>query len=87
MDTRHEPWAGVARGICELTLETPDAPRLERFYRDVLGCEVISHQHDRIWLSCGPHARLGIWSPGKKASSRCGTSSSMAKAPVTASAR
>lgn len=66
IDTRHEPLAGVARGICELTLETADLPRLERFYREVLGCEVISRQEDRIWLACGPDARLGIWSPGKK---------------------
>jgi catechol-2,3-dioxygenase len=65
-DTRHEPLAGVARGICELTLETPDLLGLERFYHEVLGCEVISRQEDRIWLSCGAYARLGIWSPGKK---------------------
>jgi catechol-2,3-dioxygenase len=65
-DTRHQAPAGVARGICELTLETPDLLGLERFYREALGCEVISRQEDRIWLSCGAHARLGIWSPGTK---------------------
>ena len=58
--------AGVARGICELTLETADLPRLERFYREVLGCDEISRQEDRIWLACGSAARLGIWAPGKK---------------------
>ena len=56
----------MARGICELTLETADLPRLERFYREAFGCDVISRQEDRIWLTCGSFARLGIWSPGKK---------------------
>lgn len=49
-----------------MTLETADLPRLERFYRDAFGCEVISRQDDRIWLGVGPRARLGIWSPGAK---------------------
>lgn len=66
IETRHEPLAGVARGICEITLETADLPRLERFYRDAFGCDVISRHEDRIWLACGPGARLGIWSPGPK---------------------
>ena len=65
-EARHEPLAGVARGICEITLETADLPRLERFYREAFGCEVISRQDDRIWLAVGPDARLGIWSPGAK---------------------
>jgi catechol-2,3-dioxygenase len=64
--TRNEPLAGVVSGICELTLETADLPRLERFYREAFGCEEISRQGDRIWLACGPHTRLGIWSPGPK---------------------
>ena len=64
--TRNEPLAGVVNGICELTLETADLPRLERFYRDAFGCDEISRQDDRIWLACGPDARLGIWSPGAK---------------------
>ena len=66
IQTGHEPLAGVARGICELTLETADLARLERFYGEVVGCDVISRQEDRLWLACGPDARLGIWSPGKK---------------------
>lgn len=66
METRHEPLRGIARGICEITLETADLPRLERFYRDAFGCDVISRQGDRIWLACGSDARLGIWSPGPK---------------------
>jgi catechol-2,3-dioxygenase len=56
----------VARGICEMTIEASDLGGLERFYRDAFGCEVISRQEDRIWLAVGSHARLGIWSPGKK---------------------
>jgi catechol-2,3-dioxygenase len=35
-------------------------------YQQAFGCGVISRDDDRIWLSCGSHARLGIWSPGKK---------------------
>lgn len=64
--TQDEPLAGVVNGVCELTLETADLARLERFYRDAFGCEEISRQADRIWLACGPHARLGLWSPGPK---------------------
>lgn len=64
--TPQQPLPGVAHGICELTLETSDLPRLERFYRAAFGCDVISRQEDRIWLACGSSARLGIWSPGKK---------------------
>jgi catechol-2,3-dioxygenase len=64
--TLQQPLPGVARGICELTLETADLPGLERFYREAFGCDVISRQEDRIWLACGEAARLGLWSPGKK---------------------
>jgi catechol 2,3-dioxygenase-like lactoylglutathione lyase family enzyme len=53
-------------GICEVSLETGNLPRLERFYRTALGLEVIRRQPDRIWLACGSRARLGIWSPGRK---------------------
>jgi catechol-2,3-dioxygenase len=64
--TPPQPVRGVARGICELTLETDDLPGLERFYREALGCDVISRQEDRIWMACGSFARLGIWAPGEK---------------------
>ena len=56
----------MIRGICELTLETPDLERLEDFYREAFACDVLSRQEDRIWLAVGSHTRLGIWSPGKK---------------------
>ena len=53
-------------GICELTLEAEDLDRLERFYSEVLGLEVIRRQPDRVWLACGSHTRLGLWAPGVK---------------------
>ena len=53
-------------GFAELTLETADLPRMERFYRDALGLEVLSREGDRIWLAVGEHSRLGLWSPGRK---------------------
>jgi predicted enzyme related to lactoylglutathione lyase len=27
---------------------------------------VLAREDDRIWLACGPNARLGIWTPGPK---------------------
>jgi catechol-2,3-dioxygenase len=56
----------LSRGLCELTLETPDPARLATFYRDLLDLELLSEEDDRIWLACGEHARLGLWSPGEK---------------------
>ena len=53
-------------GFCELTLEARDMARLESFYTEVLGLEVLARDDDRIWLAAGPDARLGIWSPGEK---------------------
>lgn len=53
-------------GFAELTLETADLPRMERFYRDALGLEVLSREGDRIWLAVGERSRLGLWSPGSK---------------------
>jgi len=53
-------------GFAELTLETPDPERLERFYVDGCGLEVLSREGDRIWLAAGPGARLGLWTPGEK---------------------
>jgi len=54
------------RGLCELTLETPDPRRLARFYADVFNLPVLSDEDDRIWLGCGDKARIGMWSPGEK---------------------
>jgi catechol-2,3-dioxygenase len=54
------------RGLCELTLETPDPARLAGFYRRVLDLRPLAEEDDRIWLACGEHARLGLWSPGTK---------------------
>ena len=56
----------LTRGICEITLRAEDLGRLECFYRSVFGCTLISRDDDRIWLSCGSRARLGVWTPGKK---------------------
>jgi catechol-2,3-dioxygenase len=53
-------------GFCELTLEARDMARLESFYSEVFGLEVLSREDDRIWLAAGENARLGIWSPGQK---------------------
>jgi catechol-2,3-dioxygenase len=54
------------RGLCELTLETPDPYRLGRFYTEVFELPVLSDEGDRLWLGCGDRARLGLWSPGEK---------------------
>jgi len=27
---------------------------------------VLARERDRVWLAAGPHARLGLWSPGPK---------------------
>jgi len=53
-------------GFAELTLETADLARMERFYRDVLGLDVLAREDDRIWLAVGDRSRLGLWSPGRK---------------------
>src|SRR3954451_15286913 len=53
-------------GICELTLEARDLSRLERFYVDAFGLEVLTREDDRIWLAAGERTRLGLWSPGPK---------------------
>ena len=56
----------LTRGLCELTLQTPDPEALAAFYRDALGFEELDREDDRIWLACGPNTRLGLWSPGEK---------------------
>ena len=53
-------------GFAELTLEARDLARLEAFYTDVFGLELLAREDDRIWLSTGANARLGIWTPGEK---------------------
>jgi catechol-2,3-dioxygenase len=53
-------------GFCEVTLETRDPAELEAFYTKALGLAVLSRDDDRIWLACGPRARLGLWMPGEK---------------------
>src|SRR4051812_36826330 len=56
----------LTEGICEVTLQTGEPLLLERFYRDVLALVVLSRAEDRVWLACGPRARLGLWTPGPK---------------------
>jgi len=57
----------VIDSFAELTLETRDPGRLERFYREAFGFDVLSREGDRIWLAVGERARLGLWTPGSKA--------------------
>ena len=52
-------------GLVELTLEVRDLQALETFYVDVFGLRVLKREDDRVWLSCGEHARLGLWLPGE----------------------
>jgi catechol-2,3-dioxygenase len=54
------------RGLCELTPEARDLERMERFYTRGLGLSVLTREDDRIWLACGPQARMGLWTPGPK---------------------
>ena len=56
----------MVEAFAELTLEARDLELLERFYREAFGCRVISRDDERVWLSVGEHARLGIWAPGAK---------------------
>jgi catechol-2,3-dioxygenase len=53
-------------GLCEVVLQTRDPERLERFYADALGLDVIQRDDDRIWLAIGERGRLGLWTPGEK---------------------
>jgi catechol-2,3-dioxygenase len=63
---RPERAPALLDGVAELTLETRAIAPLERFYVDVLGCEVLAREDDRVWLACGPRTRLGLWTPGPK---------------------
>ena len=53
-------------GFAELTLQARDPARMEAFYVGELGLEVLAREDDRTWLAAGPHARLGLWTPGRK---------------------
>lgn len=53
-------------GLSELTLAARDPDALERFYTGCFGLRVISREDDRIWLSAGDRARIGLWRPGRK---------------------
>jgi catechol-2,3-dioxygenase len=54
------------RGLCELALESRDHRALARFYQEALGLPLLADEDDRVWLACGPNARLGLWSAGEK---------------------
>lgn len=56
----------AVKGFAELTLEARDLAALERFYAEGFGLEVLSREHDRVWLAAGREARLGLWTPGPK---------------------
>jgi catechol-2,3-dioxygenase len=56
----------LTSGFAELTLEVRDRERVERFYVEALGLEVLAREDDRTWLAAGRHARLGLWLPGEK---------------------
>jgi catechol-2,3-dioxygenase len=56
----------LTRGLCELTLQTPDPEGLSEFYTNILDLPLLSREDDRIWLGCGEQTRLGLWSPGEK---------------------
>jgi catechol-2,3-dioxygenase len=53
-------------GLCELTLEARDLARMEAFYTECFGLEVLAREDDRVWLACGERTRLGLWAPGPK---------------------
>lgn len=53
-------------GFCELALTARDPEGLARFYIECFGLSELSRDEDRIWLSAGDHARLGLWRPGEK---------------------
>ena len=60
------PSSSPVSGLAELTLETTALEPMERFYRDVVGLELLAREGDRVWLAIGEHTRLGLWSPGRK---------------------
>jgi catechol-2,3-dioxygenase len=56
----------AVEGFAELTLEARDPGALAAFYTRCFGLTELSREEDRIWLSAGEHARLGLWRPGRK---------------------
>jgi catechol-2,3-dioxygenase len=59
----------VVQGFAELTLQTRRPQELERFYSEVFELRPLPHdgdRGDRVWLSAGDGARLGLWTPGEK---------------------
>jgi catechol-2,3-dioxygenase len=60
------PAPATVSGFAELTLEVRDRPAMERFYRDVVGLELLAQEDDRTWMAAGDQARLGLWLPGEK---------------------
>ena len=61
--TRTDP---AVSGFSELTLEARDPDALAGFYTRCFGLTELQREDDRIWLSVGDHARLGLWRPGQK---------------------
>ncbi len=53
-------------GFCELALAARDPDGLARFYVECFGLTELSREDDRVWLSAGGRARLGLWRPGAK---------------------
>lgn len=53
-------------GFAEVTLRAADPRSLERFYRELIGLELLSRESDRTWLKVGRTGRLGLWTPGPK---------------------
>jgi catechol-2,3-dioxygenase len=49
----------VIEAFAELTLETRATARLERFYREAFGFELLSRNDDRVWLGVGERAAAG----------------------------
>ena len=59
----------MVRGFAELTLQTRRPEELERFYSGVFELRPLADDADRVdrvWLSAGDGARLGLWTPGEK---------------------
>ena len=53
-------------GFSELALRARDPDALARFYIECFGLTELSREDDRIWLSAGNQARLGLWRAGEK---------------------
>jgi catechol-2,3-dioxygenase len=56
----------AVEGFAELTLQARDPDALAAFYIRCFGLAELSRDDDRIWLSAGANARLGLWLPGRK---------------------